>query len=434
MADATAEARVLDLVATANPANALSLFVEWRTEPASPTRLAVDCGEGHQPVYGDDRPRTEHRVFVMGLWDGASCTLEVTAEADGYATTTAAEAVEIGPLPEYLPEVAIDVHEVGAVQPGWTLLNLTNGHLGEPFKVALIDEQGRYRWYHQLDVTHQGGDNDTRVVSEGVLIGGLHSLIAPTVVDWEGNVVWREQLLAHHDIRPDGDEDRFIYLSRISDCPQEGLASDVVRVWDRAAREIVWRWKTCEHYPVEGASGDWDHLNTVEHVPGEDALILSPRNLNRLLKVDRASGAVLWALGEEGDFELADEDQFLHQHAPEVQPGGSILLFDNGLAGVREWSRAIEIAYDEEQMTAEVIWEFRPQPDLFAPIWSDADRLPNGNTLVTFGRRAASRDSHIIEVSPASEEVWHLRLPPGWGVYRAQRVVDVPLGYVVEPE
>lgn len=80
-----------------------------------------------------------------------------------------------------------------------------------------------------------------------------------------------------------------------------------------------------------------------------------------------------------------------------------------------------------------MVWEYAPPADLFAPIWGDADRLPNGNTLITFGRRGPDVGSHLVEVDPGGGgALWQLRFPDGWGVYRADRVIDPPVGFVRE--
>ncbi|MCA9564159.1 MAG: aryl-sulfate sulfotransferase, partial [Myxococcales bacterium] len=108
------------------------------------------------------------------------------------------------------------------------------------------------------------------------------------------------------------------------------------------------------------------------------------------------------------------------------------LLFDNGMLGEREWSRAMEIELNHEQGTAEVVWEYRPDPDIYARIWGDADRLPNGNTLITFGLREEEREvTHLIEVTPGGERAWEVRYPLKWGSYRAERLAETPFGYVI---
>jgi hypothetical protein len=158
------------------------------------------------------------------------------------------------------------------------------------------------------------------------------------------------------------------------------------------------------------------------------------------LRLNLETGEIQWVLGYggrpgdgfRGDFEIAEEDRFLHQHAPEIQPNGNILLFDNGFDGIREYSRAIEIAYDDEQMTAEVVWEYRHDPDIYAATWSDADRLANGNTLVSFGVRSRTRLAHIVEVAADGDVVWDLQLPARWSLYRAERVPAPIYGQVLE--
>ena len=61
--------------------------------------------------------------------------------------------------------------------------------------------------------------------------------------------------------------------------------------------------------------------------------------------------------------------------------------------------------------------------DFYVPFWGDADRLPNGNVLVTAGRRGTSSASRVFEVAASDGQVvWELRLPPDFGVYRAGRI------------
>ena len=111
---------------------------------------------------------------------------------------------------------------------------------------------------------------------------------------------------------------------------------------------------------------------------------------------------------------------------------GHVLLFDNGLEGTREFSRAIEFAIDPEAGTAELVWEFVPDPPIAAYIWGDADRQPNGNTLITFGVRNLDERTQIYEVDADAEVVWHATFPPGWGVYRSDRVEPPPAVHFYE--
>jgi hypothetical protein len=324
------------------------------------------------------------------------------------------------------------------MEPGWTLINLNNAFDGVPLHVALIDEQGRYRWIHPRATAYVGADSDTRTVPEGVLIGGNGSLRA-ALVSWEGEVLWSPDVLMHHHLALDGATDQIWYLPILEDC-YAGSVLGTVTVADRGSLAVDWQWRLCDRYTPDPLLATGAHLSCIARFPDEDALLLSSRNQNALFKVDRDSDALVWVMGWaghpddgfRGDFAMAEPDRFYQQHEPEIQADGHIVLFDNGMEGAREYSRAIEIAYDEEAMTAAVVWQYRPDPDIFAPIWGDADRLANGNTLIVFGLRSEVAHTYLIEATADGDTVWQVRLPLHWGVYRAERVGAPPLGWVLE--
>ena len=418
----------LELVAVQNPSNSLSYFINWTTPEAVPTVLDVDCGADYQEHFEDDQARTEHEVFVMGLFDGAQCEATATFGPDDEATGSTT--FSAGPLPDVLPQLEIPVAESDKIQQGWTLFNLSNFINSVPLMLAMVDHQGRYRWYHQVATSHHGSDNDLRTVDGGVLLGGTWGNIFPQIIDWQGKVLWKRELPTHHAVRP-MEDDKLIYLQISRKC-NGGMRSDQVRIYDRSEDKVTWEWHICEHWQPENPVPDWPHLNSVAPIDAGQSVLLSARNQHSIFKVNLSSGDIEWILGQKGDFTMADEDLFFRQHAPEVQPNGNIVLFDNGTFGTREHSRAIEIAYDTTEMTAEVVWEYRPSPDIFTPIWGDADRLQNGNTLVTFGRSEEGKASHIIEADDAGNKVWQLVTPDTWGWYRAERVVSPPKGHIVE--
>jgi Arylsulfotransferase (ASST) len=90
------------------------------------------------------------------------------------------------------------------------------------------------------------------------------------------------------------------------------------------------------------------------------------------------------------------------QHAPSLLPNGNLLIFDNGphrLDHSFPFSRVIEV----NPVTKEIVSKYQEGilPNFYSPRNSNAQRLPNGNTLVnegSFGR--------FFEVSPEDEVVW----------------------------
>jgi hypothetical protein len=407
-----------------NSENVLSRYVSWHTSEPVLSQIDIDCGDFSASFIGEE-PRTEHEVFLMGLYAEASCTL--VASAEGAAEDQVLQ-FDVDSLPDILPVLDIIRAPDGEIQPGWNLLNLSDGAEQGAFKVALVDELGRIRWYYELSGTMPGSDNETLITTEGVLIGGtLSDLIWPTLVSWEGQVLWQEEIPMHHDIRLyEGDENRLIYLSQDIEPCSDGTPSGTIEIWDKTASEILWKWTTCEHYPLETPMLEGLHLNALDFFDDGEALLLSARNIHQLIKIDRETGEVLWTLGIQGDFELPAGERFWMQHAPELQEDGSILLFDNGMTDKREFSRVLNLSYDTDTWTAQVNWVIRPSPDIFSPIWGDADRLSNGNILATFGHGGESLISSVIEFDEIGQEIWRLETPLGWGIYRTDRVEEQP--------
>lgn len=121
--------------------------------------------------------------------------------------------------------------------------------------------------------------------------------------------------------------------------------------------------------------------------------MISFRNINLVGIISRETGEFTWRMGAP---ELAQ------QHHPTVLPNGNILIFDNGahrLDNVLTYSRVIEV----DPAASEIVWEYRDPTfmNFFSPFISGAQRLPNGNTMITegnFGR--------LFEITAEGELVW----------------------------
>ncbi len=173
--------------------------------------------------------------------------------------------------------------------------------------------------------------------------------------------------------------------------------------------EIVWSWRAKDSFnraPYLGISNEgWTHTNAVTRLANGNTLV-SLRNFNLIAEVDPA-GKVVRTIGE---------GLITEQHDPEVQPDGNILMMDLPLPNA-----AIEMAPN-----GTIVWRYTLLDRNEYPA-RDADRLPNGNTLIT----AADR---ILEVTPDKEVVWQLRLKDviftdrqsaqTRGFYKAERVSD----------
>jgi outer membrane protein assembly factor BamB len=229
-------------------------------------------------------------------------------------------------------------------------------------------------------------------------------------VDWDGTVLWE---LKHPDHHHDGivlanGNVLFLCLGRVpreiaeivlADEEPHDLYADYLVEMTREG-DIAWEWRSWEQLDpvadtplaVREDREEWTHGNTVAELPNGD-LLVSFRDLSMIAIIDRQSGKLRWRYGT---------PNLAQQHAPTPLPNGSILVFDNGTRRADHfmpYSRVLEI----DPNSSEVVWSYqeRQDVDFFAPHLSNAQRLPNGNTLIcegTFGR--------IFEVTEAGETVW----------------------------
>jgi hypothetical protein len=200
------------------------------------------------------------------------------------------------------------------------------------------------------------------------------------------------------------------------------------------------------------AAYDWFHINSATYV-GPNAwfdagdtrfapenVIISSRQSSVIAIIDR-SGAVVWQIGP--DFDRTPEERQIRQiigqhHAhfiPVGLPGaGNVMIFDNGgssgygtpspiaLNGTGIYARATSRVVEINPVTLELVWSYNG-PNFFATNISGAQRLPNGNTLVTEGP-----GGRLFEVTAEGEIVWEYIHPVFSGtrgsnsIYRAYRL------------
>ena len=248
--------------------------------------------------------------------------------------------------------------------------------------------------------------------------------------------------------------------------------------WDG---EIIWEWLCSDHFDElefseeakktlrkhpnilksGGGIADWMHINSMSalgpnrwHDAGDDRfhpdnIICCARESNITFIIDKKTGKIVWKIGPDYNRtpELAALGWIVGQHhahmVPRGLPGeGNILIFDNGgWAGygvphpssktgeknvLRDYSRVLEF----DPTNLKIAWQYTPlEADYIAPVdmnrfyspfISSAQRLPNGNTLITEGSGGC-----IFEVTAEHERVWEY-ISPYWGklmkinmVYRA---------------
>lgn len=276
-----------------------------------------------------------------------------------------------------------------------------------------------------------------------------------------------------------------VYNKKISD---KNLLDDVFIEVDWEGN-IVWEWHAVDHFKEFGFSeaaklalyknpnmheagggmGDWMHINSMSvlgpnkwYDKGDERfhpanIIWDAREANFIAIISKETGKVVWKMGPDysADKKLAKIGQIIGQHhvhmIPQGLPGaGNILIFDNGgwsgygvpsniskdgtKVNIADRSRVLEL----NPVTMKVVWQIigselmgYGQPGIsdyrfYSPLTSAAQRLPNGNTLITEGV-----GGRFFEVTRMKEVVWEFISPfsenPATIYYRAYRY---PYSYV----
>lgn len=276
-------------------------------------------------------------------------------------------------------------------------------------------------WHH----AHLCRDGDLLVVVKDRRLARL---------DWDSNLLWDREARVHHDVAEAADGNLFA-LSR-ADAILESPAGDLPVLDDRllilsASGEVVdelslgpflqsqlpasvlsalERWeigrslvpkiarssRPSAFLVRENSPGDLYHTNSVQIVPrtvpgfaAQGDLLIAVRNLNLVATVDLDNRVLGWQWGP---------GRLVGPHHPTLVDNGHLLIFDNG-DRTRPYSRVLEL----DPQSGEVVWQFIGEPpERFFSSWGgSAQRLPNGNTLIT-----DTDSGHVIERTPDGEVVW----------------------------
>lgn len=159
---------------------------------------------------------------------------------------------------------------------------------------------------------------------------------------------------------------------------------------------------------------EWTHANSLAYIPsdpitGQEAYLISYRAISTIEIVSRATGKVIWSYG--GKWVLNQ------QHDASFLPNGDVMVFDNGqyLRAEPSSSQVQEI----DPRTNTVVWSFPEIRPVFTTLYSaiigGAQRLDNGNTLITYGVQG-----RLLEVTPDHSVAWDSTPSSGDAIFKAR--------------
>ena len=397
------------------------------------SRVSVSVNDGYsvwtKHFYNYD---TIHSVPLFGFKPNRTNEITVTVH-DPYRNEFTAPnplSFKTGPLPSDFPTIVLLTNDPSKMEPGYTLFRGQN--LGSnPYNI-IVDNAGEVVWYNTLtamfDIIQRPNGNLFAFSSSDFF---EFNLLGEKVRTWTAPANW--PLETHGGVPTD--HGTILYMSSaidsVTNFPGNALNPNAPRqtrnVLSQPVVEIsatnseflnVWSmidildprrvsYLTFTVLPVPGV--DWEHGNAVLDDWDHDAIIVSMRHQNAVVKLSRSTGQLIWILGPHENWGAEFQPYLLTpvgspfewsygQHAPMLTPQGTLLVYDNGnyraspfdpsVADTNNYSRAVEYSINEDTMEVSQVWQYGKDvaESLFTPNVGDADFLPKtGNILITFG-------------------------------------------------
>jgi hypothetical protein len=352
-------------------------------------------------------------------------------------------------------------------RPGLAAYFLDNGLVFRTYKITpqgpftsasnaggleLVDWNNNTIWSYEINTPTQLSHHDAVYMPNGHIL----------VLTWE--LVYTDELIAlgrnPSEIAPQG----FMWSERILELEPVGN-NDANIVWEWQIKDhyiqdfdpTKQNYGTIASHPERfdinlpelassnsNSSRDWNHFNAIDYNPFLDQIVISVRNSDEIWILDHSTtteeaagssggrygkgGDLLYRWGNAAAYQRGEaEDQKLFgQHGVHwiregLQDEGKILIYNNGNGRPGPDFSTVEVLLPTQNNDGGY-----PQPDtepfgppaaewsygglaeeyFYSPYLSNAQRLPNGNTLVNAGS-----PGQIFEITPDKEKVWEYIIP-----------------------
>ncbi|MEM8485431.1 MAG: aryl-sulfate sulfotransferase [Bacteroidota bacterium] len=448
---------ITGLTITPNPTGYAPLTAEIALQTNQPVQVELFI-QGRNGALTDVQHRfdgvsDEMTLPIAGLYAG---TTEFTLrffDEQGVSLGQISEEITTDPLSMDMPEVVIDVDNPSSMKPG---MNLTGyfGHNGtfRPMKPLIFDAGGDIRWH--LDFTNHPilndlfYDNGPERLANGNFYLADQSAARIVELDLLGNIVndWDfPGYEFHHHVLEKPNGNFLVTATRLDVATVEDYIIEI----DRSSGDIIREWDLNQSLeygrrvwvsPFVPPDIDWFHGNGLAYDPTDDTVIISGRTQGTVKLT--ATNEVVWIVAPHLDWGTAgdgtdmntkllqpldangqpitdsdildgntnhpDFEWSWYQHAPELMPDGTLLLFDNGdrrnYAMDQLYSRAVAYRIDETNMTIQQVWSYGKErgEETYSQIVSDVDYHVDEDNIVFMpgaaGRNQGAPYGKVVEV------------------------------------
>ena len=195
---------------------------------------------------------------------------------------------------------------------------------------------------------------------------------------------------------------------------------------------LIMEWRNFDHMDIQDYVDElslnspyrnWMHGNSIE-IDSDNNIFISNRAMSEIIKFNRQSGELIWRLGGVmNDFTFINDplNGPNKQHDARRLPNGNIMIFDNGSGRQLPFTRVVEYEINEIELTATLIWEYSHPDGHVSLNQGCAQRLENGNTLISWGG-VSGHGQIITEVDYSGNRVLEFEYPDGSHSYKVRKM------------
>jgi hypothetical protein len=346
-------------------------------------------------------------------------------------------------LPQNFPAITANVYNEQALGNGYIFLAVaadkeTTGGVG--YYLMILDNDGIPVYYKELidDYAYDFKVQPNGLMTYGKFIehhyytgGGdvVHMVMDTSFADVDSFQMQNGYVAESHDFQmlANGHTLMFgYYLTQVDmslyvdgGVPDALVSGGVIQEQD-ADRNVIFQWRSWDYYNF--ADYPWArrstastisafHLNTINLDNDGHIFVATPEWVK---KINRQTGEIMWHLGgDENEFSFPGEDSVaaishFGGHAFNRLPNENVLIYDNGPRRGSGTSQVWEYTLDEENREATFVWNFTPDTSIKAWHRGNAQRLPNGNTVVGWGGASGDYIPTFTEVNTNGDVLMNL--------------------------
>lgn len=369
-------------------------IVEWQVELENVDEAMIEFGiktdtPAFEMVAPVDLSQDNHRTLLLGMKGSTEYAFRIVASSGEQSCTSETFALETGPVASRVPGVVTEVMLASDIAPGFFIV--TSGLSGGlDSEIYIFDQDADVVWWWpgpamapRARMSWDGQSMWTLAANPAGTEGEVRRVSMDGLAE-QANVSGLEQ--AHHDftVLPDGTVVAIAY----GDQGPEGCSSIIARAPNGQLTTLVEDVSTL--YP---ATVDC-HPDAIQYDPMSESFTIAVAGENLFVNFDRLGNAN-WQFGGTSALTTHLPGTWQGNHGHQLLQNGNLLFFsnDDGLQ-----SLALEYRLNVGSLSAMEVWRYSGGQG--SSILGDVQRLPNGNTLVTYSLQGV-----IEEVRPAGEVV-----------------------------